>query len=142
MAYEVFTDDWSQAWMAELNQSESYERAAKSWEWPLVLVMEADPDEYIPEERGVYVDLYHGRCRAARMATPEDLSTAPYVITADPYTWREVMEGKLEAIAGIMRGRLVLTRGNMVVLARYVAAATELVKAAAKIDTTFPGESA
>ncbi len=140
MAYEVFTDEWAEAWKNELNQSASYAKAAQTWEWPMVLVMDADPDEMIPEQRAVYVDLYHGQCRSARVAAPDDLDTAPYVITADPYTWREVMEGNLEAIAGIMRGRLVLTRGNMVVLARYVAAATELVNAAARIESAFPGE--
>ncbi len=141
MAHEVFTDDWAIAWMSELNQSESYQKAAQTWEWPLVLVMEADPDEHIPAERSVYVELYHGRCLSAHVASAEDLATAPYVITADPYTWREVMEGKLEAITGLMRGRLVLTRGNMVVLARYVAAASELVKAASRIESVFPGEA-
>lgn len=139
MAYEVFTDEWAKAWQAELNQSVAYREAAQTWEWPLVLVMEADPDEGIPGDRAVYVDLFHGSCRTARLATAEDLNEVPYVITGDPFTWREVMEGKLEAIAGIMRGRLVLTRGNMVVLARYVPAATELVRAAARIDSTFPG---
>ncbi|NMP24853.1 SCP2 sterol-binding domain-containing protein [Sulfobacillus harzensis] len=142
MAYEVFTNEWAQAWQTELNQSRAYQEAAATWEWPLVLVMEADPDENIPEQRAVYVDLFHGQCREARLATDEDLDQAPYVITADPFTWREVMDGELEAIAGIMRGRLVLTRGNMVVLARYVPAATELVRAAARIDSVFPGAGA
>jgi putative sterol carrier protein len=141
MAIEVFTDEWAQAWKDALNESAAYEKAAKTWEWPLVLVMEADPDENVPADRAVYVDLYHGKCRAARTASPEDVAAAPYVITADPYTWREVMEGTLESISGIMRGRLVLTRGNMVVLARYVQAATELVHAATRIDSAFPGAS-
>lgn len=139
MAVEVFTDDWAQAWKNALNSSAAYRAQAETWEWPLVLVMEADPDEHVPETRGVYVALYHGQCLEARMATAADLQEAPYVISADPYTWREVMEGTLEAISGIMRGRLVLTRGNMVVLARYVGAASELVHAAAGIESVFPG---
>lgn len=141
MPHEVFTEEWAHAWKNELNQSASYEQAAKTWEWPLALVMEADPDESVPEDRAVYVDLYHGKCRDARVASAEDLEQAPYVISADPYTWREVMEGTLEAISGIMKGRIVLTRGNMVVLAQYVSAARELVDAATRIDSAFPGES-
>lgn len=141
MAHEVFTESWAQAWAEELNHSAAYAKSALTWEWPLVLVMEADPDENIPDPRAIYVDLYHGKCRAARVATAADLDSAPYVIAGDPFTWREVMDGQLEAIAGIMRGRLVLTRGNMVVLARYVPAATELVRAAARIESTFPGDA-
>lgn len=140
MAVEAFTQAWADAWKDELNHSPHYEEAASTWEWPLVLVMDADPDEGVPDVRAVYVDLFHGKCLGARMATHIDLEKTPYVITADPYTWREVMNGTLEAISGIMKGRLVLTRGNMVVLARYVQAAMELVKAAARIETRFPGD--
>lgn len=141
MAFEAFTQEWAQAWQQELNHSESYREAAHSWEWPLVLVMEADPEEFIAESRAIYADLYHGACRSAHVANSAELQEAPYVISADPYTWQEVLEGKLEAISGIMRGRLVLTRGNMVVLARYVSAATELVSAAVRIGSVFPGDS-
>lgn len=141
MAHEIFTNSWANAWQDELNRSESYEKAAQQWEWPMVLVMEADPDENIPEDRAIYTDLFHGKCREARVATADDIATVPYVITADPFTWREVMDGELEAIAGIMRGRLILSRGNMVVLARFVPAATELVQAAARIDSVFPQAS-
>ena len=138
MAFEVFTDPWAQAWKQEINDSKAYEEAARTWEWPLVLVMEADPDENVPERRAVLVDLYHGKCREARLATTVDVQEVPYVISADPFSWREVLEGSLEAIGGIMKGRLVLTRGNMVVLARYVNAATELVRAATRIQSAFP----
>ncbi|MCL4352076.1 MAG: Fis family transcriptional regulator [Firmicutes bacterium] len=141
MAFEVFTAPWAAAWREEINRSEEYRRAAETWEWPLVLVMEADPDENIDEDRGVYVDLFHGECRDARPSTPQDLNQAPYVITADPFSWREVLEGKIEAIQGIMRGKLVLSRGNMVTLAGYILAAQELVKAATRIDTVFPAEN-
>ncbi len=139
MALEVFTESWAQAWKTEINQSKAYEEAARTWEWPLVLVMEADPDENVPDQRAVFADLYHGKCREARLAAMADLQSAPYVISADPFAWREVLEGSLEAISGLMKGRLVLTRGNMVVLARYVKAATELVSAAARIQSAFPG---
>ena len=142
MGYEVFTHEWAQAWKDELNRSDKYKRARRTWEWPLGLVMEADPDFGIDDDRAIYVDLYHGECREARVATAEDLDRVPYIVAADPETWRDLRDGKLEAIGAILRGRMQLKKGSMLVMARYVGAANELTQAVARIDTTFPNESA
>ena len=140
MAYEIFTDEWAQAWKDDLNRSDKYKKAGRTWEWPLVLFMEADEEYGIDRDRAIYVDLYHGECREARVATPEDLDTVPYIVKADPETWRDLRDGKLEAIGAILRGRMQLQKGSMLVMARYVAAANELTHAVARIDTVFPGE--
>ncbi len=138
MGAEIFTDEWARAWCEEINRSEGYARAAADWTDPLALVMQRDPSQGLEEDRAVYVDLRHGECREARSGRESDLETAPYIITADPYTWRQVLDGQLEPIVGLMRGRLKLTRGNLLTLARYVTAARELVAAATRVDTTFP----
>lgn len=140
MGYEVFTEDWSQAWKDDVNQSERYKKSARSWEWPLVFLMDSDPDRGIEADRAVYVDLYHGVCREARVATLDDINSAPYIVRADAETWRDLRDGSIEPIAAILRGRMVLERGSMLVLARYVAAATELCRAVARIGTVFPDE--
>ena len=49
-------------------------------------------------DRAIYLDLWHGECREARAATEEDLEKAPYVVSADPYTWKLIFERKLEPI--------------------------------------------
>jgi putative sterol carrier protein len=61
-------------------------------------------------------------------------------VSADAFTWQQVMQGKLEPIAGLLRGKLKLSKGNMAVLARYVFAAKELVLCAASVPTKFPHE--
>jgi putative sterol carrier protein len=63
---------------------------------------------------------------------------ASYLIEADPYSWKRVLEGELDPIAGLMRGKLKLRRGSVVALARYVGAARELVRAAGRVETSFP----
>lgn len=138
MAHEIFTDGWAREWGEQLAASPAYKEAAKTWEWPLILGVDADPSLGIAENRMVYLDLYHGDCREARGATKEDMDATPFIITADPYTWVQVLEGKLESISGIMRGKLRLVKGNMGTLAGYVLAAQELVKAATKIDSVYP----
>lgn len=138
MGHEVFTGDWARAWCRELSDSEAYADAAEDWEGALVLRVAADPSHGIEEDRAVRVDLRHGRCRGARAATAQDADEAPYLIEADPYSWKRVLDGELEPISGLMRGKLKLKRGSVVELARYVRAARELVRAAGRVETAYP----
>ncbi|MDI3328935.1 MAG: SCP2 sterol-binding domain-containing protein [Alicyclobacillaceae bacterium] len=138
MGVPVFGPEWAKQWGERLNQNVQYRQSAQTWEWPLVLVMERDPSVGLEEDRAVYLDLWHGECREARAATPEDQEKAPYVISADPYTWKQVLDGELEAISSIMRGRLKLVKGNMSTLSGYVMAAKYLVESALGIDTELP----
>jgi putative sterol carrier protein len=137
MSYEVFTHDWAVACREQINENEDYRQAAKNWEWPLVLTMAADIGLSVPE-RSVYLDLYHGECREARAATAADLDAAPYAISADPQTWKQVLERDLEPIFGLMRGKLKLAKGSLISLLPYTAAAKEMVLSAACVETQFP----
>lgn len=134
----MFTDAWARAWGEQLQTNQAYKAAAKNWEWPLVLTLKADPSLGIPEDRSVYLDLFHGDCREARAATRDESQQVPYVISADAYTWKQVLIGKLEPISSIMRGKLKLVKGSMATLAGYVLAAKELVNSACEVDTLFP----
>lgn len=145
MAPEVFTGAWAEAWCAEINGSEAYREAAEDWEGAIVLRMEADPSFGLPEPRAVRMDLWHGECRGATAVPPRGESDAadatddaPYRIEGDPYSWKRVLEGELDPIAGLMRGKLKLRKGSVVALARYVGAARELVRAAGRVETSFP----
>lgn len=138
MAHEIFTGAWAEAWCRELNESEAYAEAAEDWEGALVLRVRADASYGIAEPRSVRVDLHHGACRGARAATAEDVEEVPYLIEADPYSWKRVLVGDLDPIAGLMRGKLKLERGSVVELARYVRAAKELVRAAGRVETDYP----
>ncbi|MGA9174846.1 MAG: Fis family transcriptional regulator, partial [Thermoactinomyces sp.] len=63
-----------------------------------------------------------------------------YVISADPYTWKQIFDRKLEPISTIMRGRMKLIKGNMSTLSAYVLAAKYLVESALELDLEFPEE--
>lgn len=138
MAPEIFTGEWARDWCEEINRSEAYAEAAESWEGALVLAVHADPSYGLEEGRAVWVDLWHGECREARAAGEGDREEAPYVIAADPYSWKRVLEGEMDPISGLMRGKLKLERGSVVELARYVRAAKELVAAAGRVESRYP----
>ncbi len=138
MGYEAFSDDWAKQWGEKLKANEDYADAAETWEGSIAMVMTADPELDVAQDRVVFLDLYHGEVRAARAASADDLTNANYVISADPRIWKSVTDGKLEAIAGIMRGKLKLTRGSMSVLSGYVLASKEMLNSSKEIDTIFP----
>lgn len=137
MSYEMFTHEWAVACGEQINANEDYRKAAKSWRWPMVLTMMAAPKLDLAE-RSVYLDLFEGDCREAREATPADVESAPYVIGADPQTWKLVLDRDLEPIFGLMRGKLKLVKGSLVSLLPYVTAAKEMVLSAACVETQFP----
>ncbi|MFS8641490.1 MAG: SCP2 sterol-binding domain-containing protein, partial [Symbiobacteriaceae bacterium] len=57
---------------------------------------------------------------------------------ADAYTWKQVVDGRLDPLAAMLRGKLKIVKGNMAVLAGYVTAAKELVNSAQQVETEFP----
>lgn len=135
---EVFTEEWGEACCAEMNRRESYRAAAAQWEDPVVLVMERDPALGVEEDRAFWLDLHHGRCRGTRRATEADLAQAGYVLRAGPAAWGHILAGELDPITAVMTGRLRLARGSLFSLARYTAAAREMVAAAAAVPADFP----
>ena len=128
MSHLVFTAPWADAFAAELGRSEAYRQAAATWEGSLLLAAAS---------RAVFLDLHHGECRSARVATAQDEAAADFVLHAEEAVWRKVLQGELEPLFGIMSGKLQLRRGSLVRLTPYINAARELVRAAARVDTTF-----
>ena len=136
MPHEVFSPEWAEAWGDELNNNDVYRQAARNWKWPLVLVM---AEEAAEPDRQVYLDLWQGTCREARLANHEDLDKVPYVIEGERSNWMAILQGELDPIMALMRSKLKLSKGNLFALARYGSAAKELVKSAAKVDAVLPG---
>jgi putative sterol carrier protein len=140
--YEAFTPEWAAAWHAALDASEEYRRAAATWEGAVALVMHPDPALGIAARRAVFLDLWHGTCRDARLASEADLAAAAYVIEASAGVWRDLLDGRTSPIMALMTGKLSLTRGNLAGLLPYAGAANELVSVATQIRTVFPGTAA
>jgi len=131
---EVFSAAWAAAWREEINASRGYRRSGARWNDSIVFVMTAGPAAGAASERAVLLDLSHGECRAARLASPADLSTAAFVIAADPETWQRVLGGKLDIVMAIMQKRFSLRRGTMAELLPHASAAHDLLAATRRIE--------
>lgn len=137
MTIMVFSEDWAREWCQQLNGRVSYQHAAARWEGAVALVMTRDGSE-ASAQRAVFLDLWHGQCRAARVASPDDLSTAAYVLSGTAVAWREVLSGRMAPLMAFMSGKIRLTKGSMSSLLPYAAAARELVATAIEMEISFP----
>ncbi|MEM8963743.1 MAG: SCP2 sterol-binding domain-containing protein [Acidobacteriota bacterium] len=135
MSYLVFGPDWTAAYAVALAESEAYRKAAQTWEGSIVLEMTAGAAE---SGSAVFLDLWHGECRAARVASDTDRESADFVIRATIETWKKVLASELDPIFGLMTGKLGLARGKLAQLVPYAAASKELVAAATRLDSVFP----
>jgi len=135
MSAEIFTEAWATDCQIRLNRSEAYRLSAQEWKWPLVLVRENGASG---EAQRIYLDLWEGTCREARLATESDLQKANFVISASPKNWAQVLGGEIDPMMALMRGKLKLTKGKLFSLARFSTAAKALVTVAGEAGSLLP----
>lgn len=135
MAIAFPGDAWIKKLMEELNQSASYLEAAKNWEGDFVFYIKAGGT--LATTVGLYMDLFHGKCREAYALERLDQITPVFRLSGAVGTWKKVMTKKLDPIQAMMTGQLKLS-GNMATVMKNVRAAKELVESCTRIETNFP----
>ena len=136
MAFKFPSDEWIKELSRRLNASASYERSAKDWEGDFVFVVE--PDAAYSGAAYLFLGLYHGKSTDGAALASENERPAEFAIRAPFSAWRQVIEGKLDPIQGMMTRKLKLT-GNMMKVMRYPKAAKEIVDCCALVPTDFGG---
>jgi putative sterol carrier protein len=128
MSYKFPSAEWTEQFHLAINESEPYATAAKSWEGDVILVIEGSS--------GIYLDLWHGKCRKAEYLTDPASRSAEFRISATLDKWRNVLAGKLDPIQGMVTRQIRLD-GNLVKIMKNVKAAQELVRCATQVPTSF-----
>jgi putative sterol carrier protein len=132
--FPAFSEAWARACADALNLREAYRAAAATWEGAILLVLQEDSGG---GAQRIFLDLWHGECRAARVAGPEDEEAARYVLSGARTAWEQVLTGRVAPLFALVSGRLRLAKGNIAELLPYVGAARELVAAVATVSATF-----
>jgi putative sterol carrier protein len=129
----------SEEWVAEfheaVNSSEAYEKAAATWEGDFNFVIEPEGD--MTKEETIYIDLWHGKSRAAYLLTGESEEEPEFVIWAPVSSWKRVILKQVDPIQALLTRQLRL-RGNMVKIMKAVKAAQELVNCCTMVESEFP----
>ena len=135
MAHQFPSDAWVKALMEDLNRSEAYAEAAKTWEGDFYFIV--DPGGTLDKTVILYMDLWHGKCRDAYQVTDESAKNPVFRMSAPVATWKKVLTKKLDPIQGLVTGQLKL-KGNMAMVMKSVKAAKELVESCTRVETEFP----
>jgi putative sterol carrier protein len=128
------SDEWIKELSARLDASESYERSAKDWEGDIVFVVESD--DALPNTVYLFLSLYHGKSPDAALLASENEREAEFIIRGPFNAWRQVIEGEMDAVQGMMT-RKFKVQGNLMKIMRYPKAVKEIVDCCALIETEF-----
>ena len=128
MAYLFPSAEWTAVFHEQINSSDAYANAAKTWEGDILLVVEG--------HGAVYLDLWHGKCRASDYLEDADARGAEFKIIANMEKWQRVLAGKLDPVQGMVTRQIKLD-GNLVKIMKNVKAAQELVKCATRVETVY-----
>jgi putative sterol carrier protein len=134
------SDEWLGEFRTLINGSDIYREASSDWEGDISFVMEAEPDRGVPDDLVARLDLWHGECLDARMVSEGEAEETPYAIRAPYSRWRQVLDGELDPVKGMVQGKLKL-RGDLAEIIRHVRAAQELVRLTTLVPTEYLGES-
>ncbi|NGP76176.1 R2-like ligand-binding oxidase [Balneolaceae bacterium YR4-1] len=137
MSLEVFSESWAEHWKENLNVNSDYENAASKWEWTIMLVMKIERGN----DKCLFLDLWHGKCREIRECLNGDREKADYVISGNKSEWKDIFDRKTEPMMAFIQGKLTLKKGSLLSLSGYTKAAQELLKSAISIPSYFPGEN-
>ena len=135
MAFLFPSKEWLDSLVNLLNSSEDYQKAAENWEGDFYFIIE--PDDNLQERVIAYMDLWHGKCRAACIVADETEKSPEFRIRASFSKWRKVLEKTLNPIQGMLTGQLKVS-GNMMKIVKTPRAAVELVNCCSLVPTEFP----
>ena len=124
----------------EINASPKYRAAAEKWEGTVGLVVLAEPDKNVPDDLGIYLDLWHGEAREVRIVSRAEAEAADYAITASYSRWKQVATKELDATKGMLQGKLKL-KGDLPTIVRYTKASQEMTECTTRIAVEWPDET-
>ena len=137
--YIYFTPEWVAVYEKTIQEDDAYKEAAKTWEGSVVLHATAEPELGFDDDLYIYMDLWHGECRWAKIIPKEAGEAADFVITGSLERWMQVARKQLDVIKGMMQGKLKL-KGDLPTIVRAVKASARLVDLSADVGGTFPDE--
>ncbi len=128
MAHKFPSSAWTEQFNQSINTSDAYASTAKNWEGDVTLIVDGSG--------GIYLDLWHGKCRNASYLDDPYSKDAEFKISASLEKWQRVIQGKLDPIQGMVTRQIKLD-GNLVKIMKNVKAAQELVRCATLVETDF-----
>jgi putative sterol carrier protein len=135
MAILFGTQEWVDAMKRTLETSQPYKEAAKKWEGDIYIIVE--PDASYKHRHVLYLDLWHGECREARVITDENEKSPKYRIFGPFTNMKQILDKKVDPVQSMMTGKIKV-KGDMAQIMKMPRAAVELVNGMTAFETVFP----
>jgi putative sterol carrier protein len=135
MAILFGSQEWVDALKKTLETSQPYKEAAKKWEGDLYIIV--DPDASYKHRHILYLDLWHGECREARVITDENEKSPKYRIFGPFTNMKQILDKKVDPVQSMMTGKIKV-KGDMAQIMKMPRAAVELVNGMTAFETVFP----
>jgi putative sterol carrier protein len=129
------SEDFIKEFETRVNANRAYEEAAKDWEGDFLFI--TDPEGPLTHEVVYYVDLYHGKCRSAKLLGSRDEVKTRFIYEGPLSSWVKLLSKELDPIGSLMLGKFRL-HGNLITILKYTRAAKELVNSVASVPTDYP----
>jgi len=136
MAYLFPSAQWLQALKEKLNSDEQYAHIARNWEGDMMF--DIKPDGLLKEPMKLYLDLWHGTCRQAKVIEPgeeNDIQPA-FTLIASYSNLALIMKSELDPLQAMVTRKLKV-QGSMAYMMRNVPVVLQFVRCAQEIDTKF-----
>lgn len=137
--YIYFTPEWVAVFEKAVQEDAEYKEVAKDWEGSVVLHVQQKSEYGLDQDLYVFLDLWHGDCRSARIVPSSAGQAGDYVITGGIDRWIQVGKKELDPVKGMMQGKLKL-KGDLPTIVRNVRAASRLVDISADVGGKYPDE--
>jgi len=134
MAYLFPSAEWLQALQAKLNTDEHYARIARNWEGDLMFHIE--PEGNLKEPVKLYLDLWHGTCRQAKVVDENANIQPAFVLTAPYGAFARIMKSELDPMQAMITRKLKV-KGSMSYMMRNVPVVLDFVRCAQEIESTL-----
>ena len=130
------SEDWIKEYCSMLSSSADYNKLGKGWQDPIQFkITDLEKVQASIDFKSFVLEVKDGRCEGYRLIR-DDSDSAPFVLSSAYSDLKRTLEGKVNPPQAMLNGSLKV-KGNMMLLMKYAAAATEMVKVAGKIETEF-----
>ena len=125
--------EWLDSLQQKLNSDSHYNEVAKRWEGDLVF--DIQPAGNLDERLIMYLDLWHGQCRAVEYGPDPAKYPKPRFLLRSPYdNFTAILLGKVDAVTAMVTNKLKVS-GSMAYMMRNVPTVLDFVRCAREITT-------
>ncbi|MBI1794991.1 MAG: SCP2 sterol-binding domain-containing protein [Chloroflexi bacterium] len=133
MAVIFPSPEWLKSLEEKLNSDARYNQIARNWEGDLLF--DILPEGSLKESLTMYLDLWHGKCRAVEYAPDSAKHAKPAFILRSPYNnFTSILLGKLDPMTAMMTSKLKV-EGSLGYMMRNVPTVLDFVRCAREVTT-------